>query len=1169
MKPPRLFILLLPLLALAGTLRAATVTADSGNTEVDTRANAPAITVTMHRAEADVLENKVPTTGIDEPLRVKGSALTALSPQSLLPGEVVPNNDPGIFVSNPNGGLVADGVTPLLFKITAPANSLPTEGITYELAVKSVGRGTYTGPGGLGALLRTANGGFILLKPTFRLTPSQPTAYAVMDPVDAEKLNTTYLFSHAPVVADLEVRELGLTKRVSVFRFGIRKPPVALVHGYNVKKKDWGPAYTSALADRGDFLLTVGYGLADDLNTTDSLKKLAGTLDGELRAQVEKASVLSNWAWTRYDAVGHSQGGVLLRMLCSQSQLAGGEEIATLGFPAFCNADNQYRGRFRRVVTIGSPHAGSTLAELGYLLRKVSPVASYGSWAGSIADWWKDRDRLFQPKFRIGSGTELDEINNTLQCDALARLHLVRTTIYGGEAPGENGEGGNPSYYKALYLNRQTPTVAGQRPGLVVAPNGADGVVDVDNQEAGSNHASAITGENIIHADIPGLLDEVPDTESTTVAQRVKTLIDGPASEFGPVTIPGSLQGTMNFRAAGIALLAQAIKDGETAVAEPCYASTAPASAPLALAQKQVQGAAPGLGDQTLQFTVQPPAGESPNGPVEWGVAVFGPAGSNPAPTLATAGTFGELLTLTIPASLLGQVVLSVRFPSTTGTTVIGTGQIVFARPPGNVLTGIALDPASIQSQIGAEVALAVSGIYDGAVSSRLFTNAANCAFQSSNAAVATVDTDGRVKLLGLGTATITATYNGTLTAATAVTVLDVVPIVISAASVAGTVGQAFTHQLTASQTVQTFAAAPLPPGLTLNTQTGLIAGTPAAQGATSALVSVTNANGTGSKQVDFTITGPPGAPTDVGLDASGVSEQKPAGTLVGRLVTIDPNPLDTFTYQLVAGTGATNNSSFTITGDRVFTAAVLNRAVTPSVSMRVRTTDSSGATFEKALVLPVMAPPAITRQPDPRTVFTGESAVFAVETTGLEPLSYQWHRNGVDVPGAASRILEVTSTATADAGAYTVTVWNGDGTTTSAAAALAVKPVSYGKWASALPQTFAGAVLEPTGDYNTDGIVNFLEFAFGVQPNLGSGVGAQPTVTREAGGIVLTYREANGIETLVYRILKSADLLTWAEHQPALGDVTRIDRGSYTDVQVRLASAGTPLFVKLRVGTQ
>jgi Bacterial Ig-like domain (group 2)/Putative Ig domain len=869
----------------------------------------------------------------------------------------------------------------------------------------------------------------------------------------------------------------------------------------------------------------------------------------------------ADWAFTRYDVVGHSQGGVLLRLLCSQNP---GE------VPPFRNAGNANRGRFRRVVTIGSPHAGSTLDELGIQLRDLG--LPFGSYLANAWDIYKeDLDNLFQPKFKIGAGSELNTLNSTHTCDPAARLHLLGSTIYGGQVPDWQALpllDSQVLFYKALYLNRPVPTslnlATGQdeTPGMLVAPNGSDGVVDLKSQTAGGvSNSSAITDQNISHA---GIGDS--QTVDSAVADRVIALLNGSSSQFGPVTISQDVSTFMEDRRNRIRALALAIGEGQMQAATACFQ----AETPLARAVlKTAQAVAETPAGQTLNFTLQPPAGESPNGPVEWNALVYGPNGvENTGLTMTTTGDYGEQLALNIAGSVQGQVVLSVSFPSTTGQTVVGTAQVVLDRPPGSALTGVALDPASIQSQIGAELALAVSGIYDGAVASRLFTNVANCVFQSSNAAVATVDSDGRVKLLAPGTATITATYNGTLTATTAVTVLDAVPAITSAASVAGTVGQAFTHQLTASQTAQSFAAAPLPPGLTLNTQTGLVNGTPTTQGATSALVSVTNANGTGSRQVDFTIAGPAGAPTDVGLGASGVSEQKPAGTLVGRLVTVDPNPLDTFTYQLVVGTGATDNASFTITGDQVFTAAVLERAVTPSVSIRVRTTDSSGATFEKAIVLPVMAPPAITRQPDARTVFIGESAIFAVETTGLEPLSYQWHRNGVDVAGAASRILELPSASAADAGAYTVTVWNGDGTITSAAAALAVNPASYGKWASALPQTFAGAVLEPMGDYNADGIVNFLEFAFGVQPNLGAGVGAQPSVAHDAGGIVLTYREANGIEPLVYRIMKSPDLLTWTEHQPALGDVTRNDLGSYTEVQVRIA-ASARLFVKMNVSTQ
>ena len=348
-----------------------------------------------------------------------------------------------------------------------------------------------------------------------------------------------------------------------------------------------------------------------------------------------------------------------------------------------------------------------------------------------------------------------------------------------------------------------------------------------------------------------------------------------------------------------------------------------------------------------------------------------------------------------------------------------------------------------------------------------------------------------------------------------------------------------------------------------------LISGTPTAQGATSALVSVTNANGAGSKQVDLAIAGPPGAPTDVGLGAEGVNSGKPVGTVVGRFVTVDPNPLDTFTYELMSGTGSADNGLFTIAGDTLVTAAVLDGAVTSTVSIRVRTTDSSAASFEKVLVLPVGIPPVIIRQPDARQVFAGESATMFVETTGLPPLQYQWKKDGVDVDGGNGRILEIASANPSQAGSYTVTVTNGDGTATSTAASLVVNPISYGRWAADLPSTTPQGLLEPIADYNGDGIVNFLDFAFGVPPGAVSALGARPFFTYDAVGPIYVYYAANGIEPLNYRVLKSTDLSAGAQHIPAPGEVTTIDHGSYTEVRVRVPRGDPKMFLRLEVGTQ
>ena len=80
-------------------------------------------------------------------------------------------------------------------------------------------------------------------------------------------------------------------------------------------------------------------------------------------------------------------------------------------------------------------------------------------------------------------------------------------------------------------------------------------------------------------------------------------------------------------------------------------------------------------------------------------------------------------------------------------------------------------------------------------------------------------------------------------------------------------------------------------------------------------------------------------APTDLSLSRTSVAENQPIGTAVGTLSTTDPDPGDTFTYQLVSGAGDTGNASFTIVGNQLRTAAVLDFETQHSYSVRISTT--------------------------------------------------------------------------------------------------------------------------------------------------------------------------------------------------------------------------------------
>ena len=58
--------------------------------------------------------------------------------------------------------------------------------------------------------------------------------------------------------------------------------------------------------------------------------------------------------------------------------------------------------------------------------------------------------------------------------------------------------------------------------------------------------------------------------------------------------------------------------------------------------------------------------------------------------------------------------------------------------------------------------------------------------------------------------------------------------------------------------------------------------------------------------------------PTALALSATEIVENSPADSVVGNLITTDPDANDTFTYSLVAGGGDTNNAAFRITGGQL-----------------------------------------------------------------------------------------------------------------------------------------------------------------------------------------------------------------------------------------------------------
>ncbi len=95
------------------------------------------------------------------------------------------------------------------------------------------------------------------------------------------------------------------------------------------------------------------------------------------------------------------------------------------------------------------------------------------------------------------------------------------------------------------------------------------------------------------------------------------------------------------------------------------------------------------------------------------------------------------------------------------------------------------------------------------------------------------------------------------LAPATSVFAPPPVPVIQPPFTANGTVGVAFTYQVTATNNPDSYNATPLPAGLSVNTTTGLISGTPTTAGLYSVTISATNQHGTGSATLVITIVAP------------------------------------------------------------------------------------------------------------------------------------------------------------------------------------------------------------------------------------------------------------------------------------------------------------------------
>ena len=323
------------------------------------------------------------------------------------------------------------------------------------------------------------------------------------------------------------------------------------------------------------------------------------------------------------------------------------------------------------------------------------------------------------------------------------------------------------------------------------------------------------------------------------------------------------------------------------------------------------------------------------------------------------------------------------------------------------------------------------------------------------NAAMVPAGTSGGVNVYNSGpTATdIVIDMNGYFAPPT---VVVAAPVITSATSAGGPTGTAFTYQIVATNSPTSYSATGLPAGLSINTGTGLISGTPTSVGVSTVTLGAANGIGTGNANLTLTIapapsdplsplyepaidTNPGDYPSNIWITGSLAKVLQNSGTpgaVHWAVVYTMQNEIQSFQVHVNnSGTGAIN---------------ALNVTMSDLVNARTGTHISAASTDI-----------VVYREAYENVNFPTATGVTFLNTTGPIPdilipaIDPYWHQTTnafpfIVLPGNNQSVwIDVHTPPSAPSGYYsgTVTVSNG-------ATVLATMPVVYAVWDWAMPST-------------------------------------------------------------------------------------------------------------------
>ena len=241
-------------------------------------------------------------------------------------------------------------------------------------------------------------------------------------------------------------------------------------------------------------------------------------------------------------------------------------------------------------------------------------------------------------------------------------------------------------------------------------------------------------------------------------------------------------------------------------------------------------------------------------------------------------------------------------------------------------------------------------------------------------------------------------------------------PVISSANTASGSTGTTFSYSIIASNSPTSYSASGLPAGLSVNTTSGIISGTPTTAGTSTVTLGATNASGTGSQALTITVTARPV-----------ITSASTASGTVGA----------SFSYSIIGTNSPTSYSAsglpsgLTVNSSTGIISGTPTIAATSSITIGAINSGGTGtATLTLTISAPVVGAPIISSSSTANGALTNAFAYTITASNTPTSFSASGLPAGLSLNSASGAI---TGTPTV-AGTFTVTLGatNGSGTGTS-----------------------------------------------------------------------------------------------------------------------------------------